>query len=135
MTYYDKETGEIVSDDDMLTRYREMLDDVIGEVAIGSLTYAASVALERVDPIAFRVGLSDYESSELDESIVEEGWWVRVLTEDGEIETEPEWFTDEEDAWDAFREHEDTYADSEDILTVQMYGTDDRMIAESRIEN
>ena len=42
--------------------YREMLDDVYGEIEICGLTYAASVALERVDPIAYRVGLSDYES-------------------------------------------------------------------------
>lgn len=40
--------------------YQDMLDDCYGDVLIGGLTYSTSVALQRVDPIAYRIGLSEY---------------------------------------------------------------------------
>lgn len=43
--------------------YNEWLDEVYGEVRIGNYTYLTSVALKNVDPIAYRVGLSEYEDS------------------------------------------------------------------------
>ena len=43
-------------------QYDDMLDDLYGPVRIGTLTYDASRVLKEVDPIAYRVGLSDYES-------------------------------------------------------------------------
>jgi hypothetical protein len=43
--------------------YDSMLDDCYPEVEIAGLFYAPSVALYRIDPIAYRVGMNDYESS------------------------------------------------------------------------
>lgn len=43
--------------------FDEMLDDVYGDVQIGAFTYATSSALKNVDPIAYRVGLSEYVDS------------------------------------------------------------------------
>lgn len=43
--------------------YANMLDECYGEVEICGFTYPASVALKNVDPIAYRVGMSDYEDS------------------------------------------------------------------------
>jgi hypothetical protein len=40
--------------------YDEMLDDCYGEVEICGYKYAASTALKNVDPIAYRVGFSDW---------------------------------------------------------------------------
>ena len=42
-------------------QYDELLD-LYGPVRIGTLTYDASRVLREVDPIAYRVGLSDFES-------------------------------------------------------------------------
>ena len=42
--------------------YKDMLDDVYGAVDIAGFKYETSQALKEVDPIAYRVGLSDYES-------------------------------------------------------------------------
>ena len=43
--------------------YDDMLDDCYQDVVIAGLAYSASVAFKRIDPIAYRVGMSDYESS------------------------------------------------------------------------
>lgn len=43
--------------------YDDMLDDCYPEVKVGGLMYAQSVALYRIDPIAYQVGLNDYESA------------------------------------------------------------------------
>ena len=54
-------------DDIMLTTidteamYREMLDESYGPFQIGTLTFYASDVLEACDPIAYRIGLSEYE--------------------------------------------------------------------------
>lgn len=42
--------------------YSDMLDDCYGDVDICGYSYSASIALERVDPIAYRCGLSDWRS-------------------------------------------------------------------------
>ena len=42
--------------------YDNMLDDCYGEIEVCGLKYWASTLLKRVDPIAYRCGLSDYES-------------------------------------------------------------------------
>jgi hypothetical protein len=39
--------------------YRELLNDVYGEVSICGYNYSASDALEAVDPVAFRCGFAD----------------------------------------------------------------------------
>ena len=43
--------------------YDEMLDDCFPEIKVGGLMYAQSVALYRIDPIAYQTGMNDYESS------------------------------------------------------------------------
>ena len=57
------------------SEYMEFLDEVYGDVTICSMTYSAGAALEACDPVAFRVGLGDYESeiqAELEEAIENE---------------------------------------------------------------
>jgi len=53
--------------------YKIMLDDVFGTVTIAGYEYDTSRALYECDPIAYRVGLSDYSSeftcSQCDETI------------------------------------------------------------------
>ena len=41
-------------------QYDDMLDDVYGDIEICGYSYSASVALKRIDPIAYDVGFSDY---------------------------------------------------------------------------
>jgi hypothetical protein len=43
--------------------YDDMLDDCYPEIKVGGLMYSQSVALYRLDPIAYQVGMNDYESS------------------------------------------------------------------------
>ena len=47
--------------------YNDMLNDVYGTVIIAGYEYDTSRALKEVDPIAYSVGMNDYESS-LEES-------------------------------------------------------------------
>jgi len=42
--------------------FDEFLDEVYGTFLIGELQFFASDILKSCDPIAYRVGLSDYES-------------------------------------------------------------------------
>jgi hypothetical protein len=43
--------------------YEDMLDELTGDIRIGSLTYSASHVLRLVDPIAYQIGLSEFEDS------------------------------------------------------------------------
>lgn len=43
--------------------YDNMLDDVYGDIEICGLSYAASIALYRVDEIAYKCGKNDYADS------------------------------------------------------------------------
>lgn len=49
------------------SNYDEWLDE-LGDITIGTLTYSASQVLKAVDPIAYDLGLSDYESFELSDA-------------------------------------------------------------------
>lgn len=50
--------------------YANVLDECYGEVQICGYTYAASVALKKIDPLAYYVGLSEYEANlENDEEV------------------------------------------------------------------
>jgi len=42
-------------------QYKEMLDDAYGIIKIGYGEYWASTVLKECDPIAYRIGLSEYE--------------------------------------------------------------------------
>ena len=43
--------------------FNDMLDGCYQDVVIAGLTYSASVAFKRIDPIAYRVAMNDYEST------------------------------------------------------------------------
>lgn len=51
------------SSSDLKKEYDEMLDECYGEIEIAGYSYYASIALYRVDEIAYRCGENDYESS------------------------------------------------------------------------
>lgn len=61
--------------DRSMTEYDDFLDEVCEDVTIGSLTYSASFALQRVDPIAYRVGYSE---------------WLDSVEEDARYHAEPD---------------------------------------------
>lgn len=55
--------------------YRDFIDEIYPVVKIGNLSFNPGTILEECDPVAFRVGLGDYESeiqSELEEAIENE---------------------------------------------------------------
>ena len=54
------ETG--LTDYEMEQRYISMLDGVYGMVTVAGYQYETSRLLKEIDPIAYRVGLNDYES-------------------------------------------------------------------------
>ena len=43
--------------------YDEFLDEIYGEIKLGYLTFSPSEIIKTLDPIAYRVGMSDYEDS------------------------------------------------------------------------
>lgn len=51
--------------------YDEWLDEIYGDVEIAGFTYCTSEALREVDPIAYKVGISDYVSSMYDDYMYE----------------------------------------------------------------
>lgn len=66
---YDVNNGEVSLHD---SEYREILDDIYGDVEVCGMTYSAGNLLEGVDPVAFRVGKGDEESriqTELEEAL------------------------------------------------------------------
>lgn len=69
--YYDLETGEELDDYDLHQRYDDGLDEVYGDAHIAGLDIATSRALKEVDPIAYRVGFSDWLDGEIGETISE----------------------------------------------------------------
>jgi hypothetical protein len=64
--------GEGLTEPELFDRYSEMLDEVNGDISIGTLKYSASHVLRMVDPIAFRVGFSDWLNSEIEDGRIEE---------------------------------------------------------------
>lgn len=57
---------------DIVEAYRDMLDECYEPISIGSLKYLPSQVLEAVDPVAFRIGCSEYADSMLEDSDVVE---------------------------------------------------------------
>ena len=66
--YWDVETGEGLSDDELYNRYDEMIDEVHGE----PMGYPASRILKEVDPIAYNVGFNDWLSNEVYDNVITE---------------------------------------------------------------
>ena len=69
--YWDIQTGEGLYDYELETRYDEMLDEIYGTVSVAGYEYDTSQVLREVDPIAHRVGFSDWLDSEIGETITE----------------------------------------------------------------
>lgn len=59
---YIDENGEVYDTDELADLYDDMLDDY-GTVTIDGNAYIPSEILKAVDPIAYRVGMSDYVSA------------------------------------------------------------------------
>ena len=69
--------------------YDDMIDDTNEEVHIWGLTYSPSLVLQRCDEVAYRCGLSDYQSSELSDT-------QSQLNQSGEVDVLDDTFTIEE---------------------------------------
>ena len=68
--------GNVYDADELTERYDDMLNES-GTVTIGSLEYSPSEVLKSVDPTAYRVGMSDYQSAlEWDEWTADHEWIV-----------------------------------------------------------
>jgi hypothetical protein len=85
------EQFDSLDDVDYEEAYDAMLDDTYGDIDVCGYSYSASYALKELDPTAYRVGLSDFESSLLDDSrdeIKEQLDYIyeRILEIDDEIE-------------------------------------------------
>ena len=63
MTDYDfYRDGKGYTYDEVADEFEELLDELYGEVQIGDLTFSPGRIVREMDPIAFRVGVSDYSS-------------------------------------------------------------------------
>lgn len=63
-----REALERFAEDMAYETYDDMLDETYGEVEIAGMTYYTSNALKEIDPIAYRCGLSDYQSNIISEA-------------------------------------------------------------------
>jgi hypothetical protein len=52
-----------LSDYEIEEQYKDMLDECYPPIKFGDMEYSPSYALYNLDPIAYRVGLSDYEAT------------------------------------------------------------------------
>ncbi len=78
--------------------YDDLLDDCYGEIEICGYTYSASIALYRVDPVAYNCGRSDWEDFEageieydlerMSDGECDEFYGCKVLCEEDEEEEE-----------------------------------------------
>lgn len=64
MFYYrNSETGELLEESDLEALYRDALDDA-GPVTVAGSEFAPSRVLAELDPIAYRVGFSDWADAD-----------------------------------------------------------------------
>ena len=67
-TAYKGEDGQHYSEQDMVDRFEEMLDDVYGTVSVAGMEYGTARALKELDPIAYRCWMLDYiDGAEVEE--------------------------------------------------------------------
>ena len=57
------EAKDYIRDNIDESMYDDMLDEIYGDIEICGYSYSASLAFERVDPIAYNVGFNDYTSN------------------------------------------------------------------------
>jgi hypothetical protein len=60
-----------ISDSDIELYYQEMLNDVYGNVNVAGYEYTTAEVLASMNPLAYRCGLADYISAELEDRLVE----------------------------------------------------------------
>lgn len=72
--YYRDEDGTILTEDEATERFDQALDECHSMLKIGELSWYPSVALKRLDPVAYRVYRSDFlsEFEELTEDELDE---------------------------------------------------------------
>jgi hypothetical protein len=63
--------------------YDEMLDEIHGTIDVCGIECSSSLALYRMDPIAYQVGMRDYESI-LREAHAEDGSYADVFGDEEE---------------------------------------------------
>jgi hypothetical protein len=86
---------EVISETEAVERYEDVLD-CDGPVYIGSLSYAASHVLRRVDPTAYECGFLDFVDSLTYDDIYVEGHT------DTEMDSEEDGQPDEAQEWESF---------------------------------
>lgn len=79
-----------ISEENLLKRFNEFLDEVYGDVKISAYTYNTSQALESVDPITYREEFNNWLDRETGESLIEiKGkYFDKQALDDAGIETE-----------------------------------------------
>jgi hypothetical protein len=81
---------EVISESEAVERYEDILD-CDGPVSIGTLSYAASHVLRRVDPVAYRCGFNDFVDSLSEDGIYVEGLTDSEIEDDGQPDEAQEW--------------------------------------------
>ena len=71
--YEEGETYEVITEDEASDRYDEMLDEDEW-CKVGSMEFAPSRVLKRLDPIAYNCGFSDYTDTLYYDKILVEGY-------------------------------------------------------------
>jgi hypothetical protein len=66
--------SETLTEEEGMERYDEMLDQCYPVIKIGDGTFYPSTVLKECDPIAYRVGFSDYADHLASEGTPVEGW-------------------------------------------------------------
>ena len=62
---------EMYSDEDIEEMYKEALDEM-GDVKLGNLTFSPSRIIKELDPVAYRVGLNEYEDMLMEDYVYED---------------------------------------------------------------
>lgn len=63
---------QMMSQQDLEDSFDEILNDSYGEVKLGYLTFLPAEIIKKLDPIAYQVALSDYESMVQEEAEAQE---------------------------------------------------------------
>jgi len=63
---------EFLSENDLIERYNEMLDDVCEPCRVGGIEFEPHRVLEELDPVAYNYGLNDYEDSIREDGVYSE---------------------------------------------------------------
>lgn len=68
-------TQTTITEEEAEAMYKDDLDSLYGEVRIGHATFYPSEIIEKLDPIAYRIGLADYIDDIAENSnIITEGY-------------------------------------------------------------